>query len=110
MNKPEFTTNRVDSDDKSLKGLRNDGQVEFKCEGCGRSLLVLQLTSIGTRCTAEVFTRVAVRCESCGDFSLVQQISGQFHAGAPSDDMAFDVLDDDTNVPQADVLFKAWKK
>ncbi len=106
----ELRTNRVDNDDKPLKGLQNKGQVNFMCADCGKHLLVLQLTAIENSDKADVLTRVVVYHRECGGFSYVQSITGQFHPGAPNDQMGFDVLDDDTVVPEADVYFKAWDK
>lgn len=112
MNDANFEMNQVDRDDKSLKGLQNKGMAQFDCADCGKSLLVLQLTAIEEEKTTktEVLTRVAVKCNKCGGFSYVQSIAGHFHPGAPNDKMAFDILDDDTNAPEADVLFVAWSK
>ncbi|KKN91279.1 hypothetical protein LCGC14_0221470 [marine sediment metagenome] len=110
MDKSEIRTNRVNADDKPLKGLVNKGYKTFKCTGCNKPLLALQLTAIEGESVVEVLTRIAVLCCACKSFSCVQQISGQFHPGAPNDQMAFDVLDDDTGAPEADVLFKAWSK
>lgn len=111
MDKAELRMNQVDNDnDKPLKGLQDKGLVNFDCPACGKLLLVFQLTAIEGSGKAEVQTRVAVKCCKCNRFSYVQQILGQFHPGAPSDQMAFDILDDDTDAPEADVLFKAWSK
>lgn len=110
MDEIVFNSNVSSSNDKKLIGLKDDGKVEFRCSVCNRLLLILQLTSTTTNSSVDVLTRVAVKCESCGDFSLVQQISGQFYPGAPDDNMAFDVLDKDEYAPQTDVLFRAWKK
>ena len=110
MDKSEIRTNQVDNSTKKLKGLQDNGMVHIDCVDCGASLMCVQLTNIPGDSQANVLTRVAVKCGLCGGFSCVEQIAGQFYPGAPSDDMAFDVLDDDTNAPEADVLFKAWKK
>ena len=117
MDKANFEANQVDKDDKLLKCLKNNGIMDFKCADCDKNLLVLQLTSIDGESTtvagegtAEVLTRVAVKCCECGGFSYVQSVSGHFHPGAPSDNMSFDIMDDDVNAPEADVLFKAWSK
>ena len=110
MDKSEIRTGQADSDDKQLKGLKNEGIVTLECADCGESLLCLQLASTKGDTQAQVLTRVAVKCCLCGGFSYVKQVPGQFYPGAPSDDMAFDVSDDDTGAPEADVLFKAWKK
>lgn len=112
MDKSEIRTSRVDSDNKQLKGLKNEGIIEFECADCGELLLCLQLTSIKENIKAPimVLTRVVVKCGLCGGCSYVKQVSGQFYPGAPSDDMAFDVFDNNTDAPQADVLFRAWKK
>lgn len=106
----EFQTNQVNSDDKQLKGLQNRGTIDFKCADCDKLLLVLQLTSVEGDQKAEVLTRVAVKCLECGGFSYVKSISGCFYPGAPSDNMAFDTLDDDIGAPEAEVLFRAWSK
>ena len=106
----EIRTNQVNNDDKPLKGLQNRGLVNFDCADCEKRLLVLQLTTVERSDKAEVLTRMAVKCCKCGGFSYVQQIPGQFYPGAPSDQMGFDILDDDTGAPDADVLFKAWNK
>lgn len=110
MDKAELRTNRVDSDDKPLKGLQNKGLMNFECADCGKFLLVLQLVTVEGSNKSEVLTRVAVQCGLCGSFSHVQQIPGQFYPGAPNDQMAFDILNDDTDAPEVDVLFKAWSK
>lgn len=113
MGKAEISTNQVDGNDRTLKGLVDKGLVDFKCADCGKHLLVLQLTDIegsDKNDSGDILTRVAVKCGSCNGFSYVRQISGQFHPGAPSDKMAFDVLDDETGAPEADVLFRAWSK
>lgn len=113
MDKSEISTNQVDGTDKVLKGLVDKGLVDFECADCGRHLLVLQLTDIednDKNDAGDVLTRIAVKCGWCSGFSYVQQISGQFHPGAPSDQIAFDVLDDETGAPEADVLFRAWGK
>lgn len=114
MDRAHFEANQVDRDDKTLKGLQNDGIEEFDCADCGKALLILQLTSIKgeeeEKNTVKVLTRIAVKCKECGGFSYVKSIAGHFHPGATSDKMAFDVLDDDTGAPDADVLFVAWNK
>lgn len=110
MDKAELWMNQVDSRDKSLKGLQNGGLVNFECADCGKPLLVLQLATVESSNKSEVLTRIVVKCGLCGGFSHVQQISGQFYPGAPSDQMVFDVLDDNIGAPEADVLFKAWSK
>lgn len=106
----DFDAKQVSREDKTLKGLQNRGLVHFDCADCGTQLLVLQLTAVEDVPSAEVLTRVAVKCCECGGFSHSQQISGQFHPGAPSDDTAFDILDDEIGAPEADILFKAWSK
>lgn len=112
MDKSELRTNRIDNNDKPLKGLQNKGLMNFECADCGKSLLVLQLTAIeeDNKNKAKVLTRVAVKCMDCGGFSYVQQISGSFYPGAPNDNMAFDILDDHIGAPVADVFFKVWSK
>lgn len=112
----EFHTNKIDNEDKPLKGLQDKGMVHFSCADCGKELLVLQLTTVKTdKCSDvgdHILTRVAVKCRDCGGFSYSQQIPGQFHPGAPSDDMAFDIRenDDDGDAPEHEVLFEAWSK
>lgn len=110
MDRSEIRTGQVDNENRKLKGLQNRGIVTFECVDCGKPLLCLQLTSIEGDSQTQVMTRVAVKCGFCDGFSYVQQISGQFYPGAPNDQMAFDVADDDTNAPEVDVLFKAWSK
>ncbi len=109
----EIRTGKTDRDDRVLKGLQDKGTVNFNCKNCGELLMVFQLTSVDQESpTVEVLTRVAVKCCLCDGFSLVQQLSGQFYPGAPSDQMAFDILDDYSfdDAPEVDVLFKAWSK
>jgi hypothetical protein len=106
----EIRTNQVNGDDKQLKGLQSRGLIDFDCADCGKRLLVLQLTTVDGSNKTEVLTRVAVKCCECNGFSYVKQIPGQFHPGAPSDQMGFDILDNDIDAPEADVLFKAWNK
>lgn len=106
----EFRMSQVNNEDKPLKGLQDKGVVDFLCEDCGKKLLVLQLTAIPSSTDANILTRVVVKCRDCGGCSYVQQILGQFHPGAPSDSMAFDVLSDADGVPDHDVLFEAWSK
>ena len=108
--KAEIRTGQINGDDRTLKGLQNGGLVNFKCADCNRELLVLQLTTINGDNSPEILTRVAVQCGSCGGCSYIQQIHGQFYPGAPNDQVAFDVSDDDMGAPEVDVLFKAWEK
>lgn len=110
MDKQKIITNRVDSGDKQLKGLTDQGQVSFKCSNCDHELLVLQLVNTSNTNQATVLTRVAVKCGFCSGYSLVEQISGQFFPGAPNDDMMFEPIDGDAGSPQADVLFEARDK
>lgn len=110
MDKSEIRTGQTSNEDRQLKGLRNQGLVVLKCANCGESLLCLQLTSIEGDTQTRVLTRIAAKCGLCNGFSFVEQVDGQFYPGAPSDDMAFDIADDDTNAPEVDVLFKTWKK
>jgi len=110
MNKSEVRMSSDDRDRRELQGLQDGGVVTFECNDCGVKLLCLQLTSIKGESTAKVLTRVAVQCGLCGGFSSVEQISGKFHPGAPSDEMIFDVVDNDNDVLSTDVLFKAWRK
>lgn len=81
------------------------GIVRLYCRSCKRSLLELQLLQGG-----QVLTRVAVKCDICGEFSRVEQVVGRFSPGAISDQMCFDILDNDVNAPEADALFKVWRK
>lgn len=106
----DFNVKQVSREDKNLKGLQDRGLMHFDCADCGTKLLVLQLTSVEDVPSAEVLTRVAVKCCGCGGFSHTKQVSGQFHPGAPSDDTAFDILQDKTGAPEADILFEAWSK
>jgi len=110
MDKSEIRTGQIDGSNRELKGLTNEGIVNFDCADCGETLLCLQLVNIKGDTQAQVLTRVAVKCGLCNGFSRVQQVSGQFYPGAPSDDMGFDISDDDTGAPEVDVLFKTWKK
>lgn len=105
----ELQMNQIDGDDKSLKGLQNNGLVNFECADCGKLLLVLQLV-VEELNNSKVLTRVAVKCSLCGGRSYIQQIPGQFFPGAPNDQMIFDVSSDDTDTPEVDVLFKAWSR
>lgn len=95
---------------KPLKGLQDEGLVNFCCRGCEKKLLVLQMTSVEGNKAKAVLTRVTVECGLCGDYSSVQQVTGQFYPGAPSDNMVFDVVEDHTGAPETDILFKAWNK
>lgn len=110
MNKARINTNQEDGENRSLKGLKNKGIVDFWCSDCNSHLLVLQLTSTDGVDSSSVSTRIVVKCCLCGGFSPVKRVDGQFYPGATSDDMSFDVLDSDPNAPESDVLFKAWKK
>ncbi|RLC89015.1 MAG: hypothetical protein DRJ03_00195 [Chloroflexi bacterium] len=110
MDKQELRANQVSADDKELKGLQNKGVVELECADCGEKLLCLQLAGVSGDVKAQVLTRVAVKCGICEGFSYVKQVPGTFYPGAPSDQMAFDVADDTIGAPEADVLFKAWRK
>lgn len=103
--------NKVDRSNKPAKGLIDRGIVNFECTNCNKFLLVLQLTAVSEKPQgAAVLTRVVVKCCECDHFSRVEQIRGEFYPGAPSDQMAFDILCDDPYAPEADVLFKAWAK
>lgn len=108
MDKSEIHMNQQ-REDRQLKGLQDKGIREIKCADCGESLLCLQLTDIKDGERSQVITRVVVKC-LCDGYSHVEQVFGQFHPGAPSDQMAFDVLDNDTDAPEADIIFKAWRK
>lgn len=106
----KFRTNQVNNEDKTLKGLQDRGIVDFSCQDCGKKLLVLQLTATPASDDANILTRVVVKCRDCSGCSYVEQIRGRFHPGAPSDDMAFDILSDTDGIPSHDVLFEAWSK
>jgi len=106
----QFHTNQINNENKPLKGLQDRGTVDFECADCGKLLLILQLTTIPTNTKVNVLTNVVVKCRDCGGFSYVKQIVGQFHPGAPSDTMAFDVISDSKEAPETDVLFEAWSK
>lgn len=110
MDKSEIRTNQTNGEDRQLKGLLNRGQMNFECADCGELLLVLQLADVEGDNKSEVLTRVAVQCDLCGGCSYSQQVPGQFYPGAPNDQMAFDIADDDTDAPETDVLFRAWSK
>lgn len=106
----EFNMNKNDKTEKPLKGLQDEGMVNFVCEDCGKLLLVLQLTSIAADNTPKVLTRVVVKCGDCGGFSYSKQISGQFHPGTPDDNTIFDIAADNSGAPAHDVIFEAWSK
>lgn len=110
MDKSKIHTNHTDGENRQLKGLHNEGIILLECAECGKPLICLQLASIEGNTRTQVLTRVVAKCGLCGGFSYVKQVLGQFYPGAPSDNMVFDILDDDTDAPEADVLFKAWKK
>lgn len=110
MDKSEINTGRRNKEDVELKGLQDRGIVKLQCADCSADLLVLQMTSIEGQDSGGVLTRVVVNCQLCGGHSYVRQIVGRFHPGAPSDDMAFDVMEPEEDTPDADVFFKAWKK
>jgi len=95
---------------KSLKGLQDKGVVIIKCADCGHELLQLQLATTDSDDKAKVLTRIIVQCGFCDGFSYVKQIPGQFYPGAPNDNMIFDIVDNVKDAPEADVIFKAWKK
>jgi len=109
MDKTEISTGEPNNG-RQPKGLRDNGTVNLECSSCGHPLLVLQLTSVENDNQTEVLTRVAVRCGFCGGYSRVQQISGQFYPGTSSDNMGFDVVDDNADAPEADVIFEVWGK
>lgn len=110
MENPKLRVGHADRKDRPLKGLVDNGIVNFQCNGCNQELLCLQLITIKDHTGAQVLTRVVVECGTCGSYSDVQQVSGKFSPGAPSDDMIFDVVDGDGAPVEADVFFKAWKK
>ena len=109
MDKSEIRMNQTDGKDRQLKGLQNKGVVHIECADCGKDLLVLQLTSVGD-VPSDILTRIVVKCGSCSGYSWVRQVPGQFYPGAPSDDMAFEILEGDYEAPDADVVFRAWCK
>lgn len=110
MDKSKIETKQVNNKDRELKGLKNNGIIVFECADCGEKLLCLQLTSTENDGKVKVITRVVVRCCICDGYSYVKEVPGQFYPGAPSDNMAFDVSDIEDGCPEADVVFKAWKK
>ncbi len=110
MEKPKLRVGQNKREDRPLKGLIDNGRVEFQCTGCGQELLCLQLTAIKGDDSAKVLSRVVVECGACGSYSEVSQVIGKFSPGAPSDDMSFDVADGEGSPIEADVFFKAWKK
>lgn len=109
MGKSEIRMNQS-KEDRQLKGLQDKGIMVIECADCGESLLCLQLTNIEHDKQSQIITRMAVKCCLCDGYSHVEQVYGQFHPGAPSDQMAFDILDDDVDAPEADIIFKAWHK
>lgn len=108
-NKAKIDINRVDCDNKPLKGLQDRGLVNFECADCGKLLLMVQLTDMSNNDKSEVITRIVVRCGLCSGSSYTQEIKGQFYPGAPNDNMSFDVIDDN-RTPGADVIFEARNK
>lgn len=109
MDKAKIDINRIDRDDKPLKGLQDRGLVNFECADCGRPLLVLRLTDMDNNDKSGVLTRIVVRCGLCFGSSYTKEICGQFYPGAPNDNMLFDVIDDN-RAPEADVIFEARSK
>ena len=95
---------------RELKGLKDGGIVTLSCTSCQRELLCLQLTSIVGEPAASVLTRIAAKCGFCGGHSEVEQVSGQFYPGAPSDDLMIDLADNDSVAIETDVLFKSSPK
>lgn len=110
MDKPKLRVEQTNRKNRPLKGLIDNGRIDFQCNGCKQELLCLQLTGIKGHTGAQVLSRVVVECGICGLYSDVKQVTGKFSPGAPSDDMAFDVIDEDGAPLEADVFFKAWKK
>ena len=110
MDDPKLRIEQVKREDRPLKGLVDNGRVDFQCNGCNRELLCLQLTTVKGYEGPLVLSRVVVECGACGSYSDVKQVTGKFSPGAPSDDMIFDVIDGDGAPIEADVFFKAWKK
>ena len=110
MSKKKITTNQVGIGDRELRGLKDEGQLTFRCNDCNLVLLVLQLVTTSKTAKSKVLTRVAVECGDCGGYSDVEQVVGQFFPGAPNDDMIFEPIDGDENTPITDVLFMARKK
>lgn len=109
MDRAKIDINRRDHEDKPLKGLRDKGLVNFECADCGKQLLVVRLTDMDNNDKSEIMTRIVVRCGLCSGSSYTQEVRGQFYPGAPSDDMLFDVIDDN-RTPEADVIFEANSK
>ncbi len=94
---------------KQLKGLKNGGIVNFKCNSCDQPLLVLQLVKTNND-KSSVLTRIAVQCGLCGGCSDVKQISGQFYSGAPNDQMLIDISNDSIDGLETDILFISRSK
>jgi len=110
MENPKLRVEQVGRENRPLKGLVDNGRVYFKCNGCGQELLCLQLIAIKGNTKAKVLSRVVVECGTCGSYSDVEQVIGQFAPGAPNDDMIFDVDDGEGAPVEADIFFKARKK
>jgi len=108
--KSRISINKVEQEDRVLKGLKDKGLTNLSCNYCKMHLLCLQLTSPGEDQDSAVISRIAVRCVGCGGYSDVVPIVGQFYPGAPSDDMAFDIADSCDDAPESDILFQAWRK
>jgi hypothetical protein len=102
--------NKVEKDDRVLKGLQDRGLITLSCNHCEMPLLCLQLTSPADDQDGSVISRICVRCVSCEGYSDVMPVRGQFYPGAPSDDMVFDIADGYDDAPEADILFQAWRK
>lgn len=110
MDQSEIRMNQTSGEDRELKGLEDRGLLTLKCTNCEKELLCLQLMSIHGQDATSVLTRVVVECGMCGGYSEVQQVSGKFSPGAPSDDISFDVSEYQDGGPVADVFFKASSK
>jgi hypothetical protein len=110
MNKSEIRTSQVDNRDKPPKGLKDGGTINFECNSCKNALLVLRLVKVDGDDSSNVLTRIAVQCGICGGCSDVKQVHGRFYPGAPSDQMIFDISDDDIDGLETDVLFKSRNK
>jgi len=110
MDRSKITTSKVEPGDRELKGLQDRGKMILSCSSCGETLLCLQL--IGTRDdeATSVVTKVAVKCGFCNGYSDIKEVTGRFSPGAISDNMAIDVLSHEADSPEADVLFRAWRK
>ena len=95
---------------RKLNGLRDKGTIEIKCANCDALLLCLRMVGIEDDPDDDTLTKVAVQCGFCGNSSCVQEIYGQFFAGAPNDDITFDVIDNHPHLDDVDVCFRSRSK